>query len=535
METHNVSTTGQPSQTSPAPTTAEPNRQISRSPHATRRELSEGRLTALGWPISDASTSASPNRVIRAGSLTRQVPPPGENERKEPSEAGNEPRTPHLETSPPFERGKLQLDKVVMLMRHGICAPKHALIHNAGIDASAWGVPPGHLTEHGRAAIGQLAAYQREDLIERGVLENRSSPRPGDLFVYADAQHRTVETAKSWLRAMYPEGEAPCNQAARAPNLLFSPIQSGLSPLDPEKASREVLDAIGGSLDVAQARYAPEFEKLDDLLHEAHREAPENAGPLLAEMPWGIEPQAGGVVLTGPAFPGAVICETFSMQYAEGPPIEKVAFGRAPDSPTLHSLLTLRSVLQNVSSRQPHFAKRGGSQLMNQILLALEDQGQGSVGGPPAAKVLLYVGHGTNITHLASLLNFDWQLADYRRNDMPPGGTLAFERLRHAETNEQFVRVSYIAQSLDQIRDLEPLSHDSPPHQAIYGHQAGATSENKALAPLGDFSATLRQRLDPRAISSVEYAAISEPALADSNISPRKLDGAESTLTKKAA
>ena len=75
----------------------------------------------------------------------------------------------------------------------------------------------------------------------------------------------------------------------------------------------------------------------------------------------------------------------------------------------------------------------------------------------------MFVGHDTNIAQIQTMLQMNWQLGDYPRNDIPPGGSLAFERYRDTHSGERYVRLTFSAMSLDQWRHLSPLTTDAPP------------------------------------------------------------------------
>jgi 4-phytase / acid phosphatase len=79
----------------------------------------------------------------------------------------------------------------------------------------------------------------------------------------------------------------------------------------------------------------------------------------------------------------------------------------------------------------PYIARIQGSNLLSHILHSMEqviDSAPipGSV-GRTGDRVLLLVGHDTNISNLAGMLGISWLLEGYQRNDTPPGGALVFE------------------------------------------------------------------------------------------------------------
>jgi len=181
------------------------------------------------------------------------------------------------------------------------------------------------------------------------------------------------------------------------------------------------------------------------------------------------------------------------MQYAEGLPLDQVAFGEGRTAADVSRLMALRSGKYALSNHVPYIAQRGASQLLGQIILALQPA---SVGSPPGSKWLAYVGHDSNIAQLRTLLGFDWKIAEYPENDAAPGGIIAFERWVNDRTGAQFVSVAYVAQSLNQLRSLS----DAPPYQMQYPGYAG-----EGLMPLKGFVTEMEKRIDRSATEVQHY------------------------------
>src|SRR5262249_56392155 len=75
----------------------------------------------------------------------------------------------------------LKLERVVMLMRHGIRPPTKATVTPPGIAAepwSSWDAPYGHLTSHGAEAIRLLGRFDRESLAAPGLCPRGGGPQP---------------------------------------------------------------------------------------------------------------------------------------------------------------------------------------------------------------------------------------------------------------------------------------------------------------------------------------------------------------------
>lgn len=393
----------------------------------------------------------------------------------------------------PLDTGGLRLDKVVLVMRHGIrpATDTAALQSWSAKPWPAFDVADGQLTDHGRAAIVLLGQWQRGLLDSLGLFKAGQCPPAQAVYVWSSPVARTQATSAALVQGMFPGCNVPVNHAQKSQDRLFHATENGLAPLDPAQTKAAILHAMGGSLDTARERYAAPVLAMQQVVGVPS--TCEQKTCALSKQPWALKEKAGVVKLSSPLGVGAGMSETFRMQYAEGLPLDQVAFGQGRSAAEVSRLMALRSAKYALSNHIPYIARRGASQLLGQILLALQPTAAGS---PPGTQWLAFVGHDTNIAQLRTLLGFDWKIAEYPENDAAPGGTLLFERWIDDHTGAQFVSVAYVAQSMDQLRSLS----DAPPYQVQYPGYAG-----KALMPLKGFVAEMEKRIDPSATEVQHY------------------------------
>ena len=82
----------------------------------------------------------------------------------------------------------------------------------------------------------------------------------------------------------------------------------------------------------------------------------------------------------------------------------------------------------------------------------------------PFDRLLILVGHDTNLTNISGAMDLSW-LIDGRRDDTPPGGALVFELWQDCAASQYRVRAFFTAQTVDQMRNTTPLSLDRPPER----------------------------------------------------------------------
>ena len=132
----------------------------------------------------------------------------------------------------------------------------------------------------------------------------------------------------------------------------------------------------------------------------------------------------------------------------------------------LGSLLELHTAASEFSQRPKPIARAQASNLLHQILLSLSAGRHGQAAAGAISRVsdraLFLIGHDTNIASVAGLLDLDW-IADGRQDDTPPGGALVFELWQLAAGSEDFVRVYYTTQTLEQMRSSTVLTRQNPP------------------------------------------------------------------------
>lgn len=388
----------------------------------------------------------------------------------------------------------LRLDKVVLVMRHGIRPATDTAELQSWSDKTwpTFATRDGQLTAHGRAATVLLGQWQRHSLDELGLFKAGQCPQAGDAYVWSSPVARTQATGAALVQGMFPGCGVAVHHARESEDRLFHGSENGLAPLDPARTQAVLLAAMGGSVDAARQRYAAPLLAMQQLVG-VPTPCPRKTCAL-SEKPWALKTKGSTIKLDGPLSVGAAMSETIRMQYAEGLPLDQVAFGEGRTAADVSRLMALRSGKYALSNHVPYIAQRGASQLLGQILQALQPA---SAGGPPGAKWLAYVGHDTNIAQLRTLLGFDWKIAEYPENDAAPGGTMLFERWVNDRTGAQFVSLAYVAQSLDQLRSLS----DAPPYQVQYPGYAG-----EALMPLNGFVAEMEKRIDPSATQVQQYS-----------------------------
>jgi len=342
--------------------------------------------------------------------------------------------------------GDLKIDRIVLLMRHGVRPPTKAPSMPADVTPEKWPdwpVNPGWLTPHGAQAVSALATGDRAELVAAGLLPLHGCPVAGAVAIVADSDQRTIATAQSWIRALLPGcGVSIEHRPQESGDPLFSPGQAADVTLDQAQAEADIAAAIGpGGIVALEASQRPLLRRLDAILCGAR------------PTPCGVSDEPSAIVSPGagkrPKLSGALdrastAAQILLLEYADGKPLAQVGWGRATAA-DVTALSAFHALEFRIIARPRTLAAFNVALLAPRIALALtNDAGD-------APRVTMLSGHDTNVASLAGLLDLHWHVPGFAADDPAPGGAIVLERLRDAR-GALYVRAVYRAQTLAQLR-----------------------------------------------------------------------------------
>ena len=100
-----------------------------------------------------------------------------------------------------------ELKFVLIVSRHGIrppLQPNSTLNQFAANAWPEWEVPLGELTPHGAIAMQQMGQYLRLRYVEDGLFPPGGCPAPGELYLYADTDHRNIDSTRATFDGFAP-------------------------------------------------------------------------------------------------------------------------------------------------------------------------------------------------------------------------------------------------------------------------------------------------------------------------------------------
>jgi 4-phytase/acid phosphatase len=206
------------------------------------------------------------------------------------------------------------------------------------------------------------------------------------------------------------------------------------------------------------------------------------------------------VEVDGPLGTASTLAQNFLLEYTNAMAEEDLGWGRVNED-NLRLMMSLHTAYADLARRTPYVARADGSNLLSHVLKSIEQAVRrravrGALGGP-TDRVLVIVGHDTNIANVAGLLDLSWLIEGYQRDDTPPGGALIFELWHEPAMRGLTVRTYYQAQSLEQMREALPLTLASPPPKAPVFVPACSTAAEGFPCSWKGFQRALEGAIDP--------------------------------------
>lgn len=349
---------------------------------------------------------------------------------------------------------RYQLEQVVIVMRHGVRVQTDSdmLARETGHVWPTNSMSDGELTTHGAEGVASQMSWMLEQWRKAGLPLEDGCPEQ-QVLPWASSTARARDTGEAALDAMFPGCGIHAYYSTRDHDPVMKGHKAAITPLDKVKVET-ALQQRAGDLQALAERYRPDVERLRQAVC-----LPDACA--FMDEPWRAHIKESNVSFEGPLRYAGNIAETIRLQYSEGLPLDQVAFGHVRNAEDVAALMSLQALRYSLGNDLPEVARHGGSALMGLLSHALET-GHFIESDPLGRPLVMFFGHDTNISQLRTMMGFNWQLAGYPYNDIPPAGVLVFERYHDQQQDRDMVRVSFQARSLDQWRQLTPLSEASP-------------------------------------------------------------------------
>lgn len=325
-----------------------------------------------------------------------------------------------------------ELLKVVALSRHGVRAPTQDAKRLALWSQKPWPewpVAAGDLTPRGARLVTAMWANLAEMLKANRILPDTACPPEKSVFVRADVDERTKATAAAILKGIAPDCRLGFAVSKDKIDPLFHPVKAGLYRYDAIPTAIDVLSMTHGGLERLQDEFSGAMTLMGRVTGPPASAICSRFALMpkceIEDLPNAISVSADGynVRLVGGLGIASSLAEIFLLEYGEWPN-EAAGWGQV-DGRVLSQILPIHSRVFDVINRAPVVAWANGSSLLAEMTAAL--LGKHHDQRANEAKLVVFVGHDTNIANVGGLLGFDWNPSGYPPNAIPPAGALFLE------------------------------------------------------------------------------------------------------------
>jgi len=381
-----------------------------------------------------------------------------------------------------------QLQQVLMMSRHNLRAP---LANNGSVLEQStpnkwpeWDVPGGQLTTKGGVLEVYMGHYMREWLAAQGMVKSGECPAPDAVYAYANSLQRTVATAQFFITGAFPGCDVPVHHQEKMGTMdpTFNPVITDDSPTFSEQAVRAMeKERAGMQLDDS-------YKLLEQMTR--FKDSPSCKEKQLCSLTEAKDvfsakyQQEPGV--SGPLKVGNSLVDAFTLQYYEGFPMDQVAWGEIKTDQQWKVLSKLKNGYQDSLFTSVEVARNVAAPLVKYIDKALVTDRLN------APKITVLVGHDSNIASLLTALDFKpYQLHDQHERT-PIGGKIVFQRWHDGKGNRDLMKIEYVYQSAEQLRNAEVLTLKSPA-QRVTLELKGCPIDANGFCPIDKFDALLNE------------------------------------------
>jgi 4-phytase / acid phosphatase len=418
-----------------------------------------------------------------------------------------------------------QLKQVIIFGRHGVRSPvlpndllnlASALLFPVFTDKSGAPLGGAVLTPNGATIETILGGYFRLWLTKEGLLTGNDAADANFVYFRANDTPLITLTAQDFAAGMLPAAAVTVNTyTAPANDPLFAPVAAGVAVLDYPTAVAAVNGRLGGDPAALASSYAAELALTRSVLFNyplSQTPPPPTPSGKTDVTDFTSDPitvtAGNSTVPVGLGGMGHVTdaIDPFVMEYATGLPDSEVGWGQLTAG-SISQIFRLYDLFLDLEFRTPYLARVQSSNVASHILRSLLQGATGNIMtgslGNPSTKVIVLIASNTNISGLAGLFHLDWLLPSYESDVSALSGALVFELRQSQSSGAYIVRVIYIAQTMDQLRNLTPLTLAAPPPSApvfIPGCSIGNATFD---CPLSKFVAIANQVIDPNSVDLV--------------------------------
>ncbi|BBR60212.1 bifunctional glucose-1-phosphatase/inositol phosphatase [Klebsiella sp. WP7-S18-CRE-02] len=381
-----------------------------------------------------------------------------------------------------------QLQQVLVMSRHNLRAPlatNGSVLQQSTPNAwPTWEVPGGQLTTKGGILEVYMGHYMREWLAQQGLVTSGECPPPNSVYAYANSLQRTVATAQFFINGAFPGCDIVVHHQEKMGTMdpTFNPVitndsdafrEKAVQAMEKERQGKHLDESFKLLSQIIRYQDSPSCkEKQQCSLSEAKDSFSAN---------YQKEPS-----VKGPLAVGNSLVDAFTLQYYEGFPLDQVAWGEIKTDKQWQLLSQLKNGYQDSLFTSTEVAQNVAKPLVKYIDNALVTE------AAKAPKVTVLVGHDSNIASLLTALDFDAYTLPGQYERTPIGGKIVFQRWHDAKENRDLMKIEYVYQSTEQLRNADKLTLETPPQRVTLALK-GCPVDANGFCPMDRFSKLMNE------------------------------------------
>ncbi|PJE77460.1 Glucose-1-phosphatase [invertebrate metagenome] len=383
-----------------------------------------------------------------------------------------------------------QLKQVVMVSRHGLRAPLATggslLARSSAHQFPAWETKGSWLTPKGEILEAYFGKYIHSWMVDRNLYPKDTCPKAEEITVYTNSKQRTIATGEFLAAGMFPGCNVPVEnrESLGAMDYTFSPVVRDGSEQFKHNALKAMVESINDKgIQGMNDELKPAYDLLSKIVDFKNSESCKQDGkcdlygiPTTLKVANNKEPE-----VRGPVRIGTVISDAFILQYYDGYPMKDVAWGKLTNDQDWLKIAKIKDAYGELLFGAPYVARHVAKPLIDYIDKTLKEDSE--------KKVVALVGHDSNVVSLLSALDVKPYTLTNTFENTPIGGKIFIEHWT-SPAGKEVVKLEYVYQSAEQVRDLLPLTR-SAPAQHVALEMKGCKADDNGFYSLDDFKAKL--------------------------------------------
>nr|XP_049707434.1 glucose-1-phosphatase [Helicoverpa armigera] len=374
------------------------------------------------------------------------------------------------------------LEQVLILSRHNVRTPlSKNLADFTPKHWPVWKEKSGYLTAKGALLEGYMGEYFALWLNKQGLLQEKC-PKEDIFYVYANTAQRTLASAKAFVNKGFPGCEVKIHHTSEPKDPIFNPVvhnTSALFKLEAIEQMKMLLKSLHLNGSYVDLEEILNYKQSEYCLTEHKCNLLTDTNKIFVNV--GVKPN-----LEGPLKISKSVIDSFIMENYEGFPKNEVAWGQLKNKEEWNLVLDLSKGYHSVIFNTTLIARDLAKPLLTYMRDLILDK---------KYIISFLMGHDANIYTVLKSLDFKPYSLKGQYEMTPAGGKLVFQKWKDQNSDFDFLKVEYVYQCTNQMREGRRLSIDNPPEFTSLQLE-GCKTDDSGFCLWDDFVALLCSLVD---------------------------------------